>query len=71
MKKQTLLLAMLSLLPAIAASTQQALTQPSSILLSGGIVADGTGAKRRLVDVRVAGVESRNSASSNRGPANG
>src|SRR5689334_5825314 len=55
MKKQILLLAALLLLPTTIASSQQALTQASSLLLSGGTLVDGTGAKRRLADVRIAG----------------
>ena len=55
MKKLIPFLAILSLLPATIALSQQASIQSSSLLLSGGIVIDGTGTKRRLADVRIIG----------------
>lgn len=55
MKKLISLLVILSLLPATIALSQQSSIQPPSILLSGGIVIDGTGTKRRLADVRIVG----------------
>ncbi|MEO6724435.1 MAG: D-aminoacylase [Blastocatellia bacterium] len=55
MKKRILLLLVLSLLPATIAWSRQPSIQPSSILLSGGVVIDGAGTKRRLADVRIVG----------------
>ncbi len=58
MKNRILLLVVFSLLSVTIASSRQASIQSSSsgsILLSGGVVIDGTGTKRRLANVRIVG----------------
>jgi len=55
MKKRIVLLIALLLLPATMVTPQQAANQTPSILIAGGTLVDGTGAKRRVADVRIAG----------------